>query len=122
MTRAPRRNVLVVQHDPELRATLGELLEDAGFRVTTAPTGRQALTLLSGVEPPSLILLDLHVPGLNGYDLLRHLAADPKLNPIPVVALSGLEHMPPPGVRALLSASFSAEELLRVVRAHHPGL
>ncbi len=80
--------VLVVEDDSTIRETLAELLADEGYGVTCAANGVEALALLGTEERPALILLDLMMPVMNGWDLRRALADDPRLAAIPVVVLS----------------------------------
>jgi two-component system cell cycle response regulator DivK len=79
--------VLVVEDNPvnlELAATL---LEEQGCEVLVATTGAAALQLLAEVHP-DLILMDVQLPGMSGYQVTRRLKADPALRDIPVVALT----------------------------------
>lgn len=66
--------VLVVEDDPDLLALVETLLLDAGYRVATAPEGRAALASV-GAEMPALILLDMRMPGMNGWDFAREFRA-----------------------------------------------
>jgi CheY-like chemotaxis protein len=79
--------VLLVEDDDAVRETAAEVLRLAGFKVTTASNGAEALQLL-GKGPVGLILLDLRMPVLDGWAFLRHRASDPKLLATPVVILS----------------------------------
>jgi CheY-like chemotaxis protein len=81
------RLVLVVDDDDDLRASLAELLLMYGFDVLTACNGEEALQLLL-VHRPSLILLDLKMPVMNGWQLLQALDADDELRALPVIVLS----------------------------------
>lgn len=82
------RTVLVVDDDPYIREALAEVLEDEGYPVATAADGEEALERLAGAPAPALILLDLRMPGMSGWELRRRLLADPSLAGIPVVLLS----------------------------------
>lgn len=82
------RTVLVVDDDPYIREALAEVLEDEGYPVVTAGDGEEALDRLGRSSPPSLILLDLRMPGMSGWELRRRLLAEPRLAGIPVVLLS----------------------------------
>jgi len=86
----PNLHVLIVDDDPDLRASLRDLLEDVGCSVTEASSGRQALTYLLSVEAePSLIILDLKMPAMDGNKLLELLDAYAQLSAIPIIVLSG---------------------------------
>lgn len=80
---------MVVEDDFSVRETLQELLEEEGFRVTPASNGREALDRLRGVEGgPRLILLDLRMPVMDGWQFRAAMRADPLLSGIPVVVMS----------------------------------
>lgn len=87
--RRPKRSVLIVDDDPDVRDTLSDALEEEGFSVLTARDGREALAqLLVPGQRPDVILLDLMMPAMNGFELQEVLRADPRLSGIPVVALT----------------------------------
>ncbi len=80
--------VLVVDDDPYIREALAEVLEDEGYRVATARDGEEALERLGREPLPALILLDLRMPGMSGWEVRRRLLEVPALARIPVVLLS----------------------------------
>jgi CheY-like chemotaxis protein len=80
--------VLLVDDDGALRETAAEVLRLAGFDVTTAANGAEALAILAR-GPVGAILLDLRMPVLDGWSFLRHRASDPDLSATPVIILSG---------------------------------
>ncbi len=82
------REVLVVEDDTDLRESLSQALRDHGFGVTPATNGQEALDLLHAGARPSVILLDLMMPGLNGWQLRAALRRDPGLAQIPQVVIS----------------------------------
>jgi CheY-like chemotaxis protein len=83
------RSVLIVEDDPEIRETLKEIIELEGYTAFTAPDGRKALELLRGsAQRPCLVLLDLMMPVMNGWELLDLREQDLKLATIPVVVVS----------------------------------
>lgn len=80
-----QRPVLVVDDDLDIREALAETLEDHGFTVLTAANGMEALALVRRSEVnPSVILLDLMMPVLDGYGFLAERRKDPALFSIPV--------------------------------------
>ncbi len=112
-------DVLVVEDDDSIRETLRELLEDEGYGVLWAENGVEALRQLRTCTP-RVILLDLMMPVMNGWQLRKELQRDPALAHIPVVVVSA-EHMLDQKVGALaaqayLSKPFELEALLRTVR------
>jgi len=85
----PSAPVLIVDDNAEVRDDFGALLESDGYRVVAASDGREALRLLrSGGIMPCLILLDLTMPRMSGWDFRAEQARDETLAPIPVVVLS----------------------------------
>ncbi|HAX25890.1 MAG TPA: response regulator, partial [Chloroflexi bacterium] len=80
-------HILIVDDDPTIRSALEALLEDEGFAPQTASNGQEALRMVHD-NPPSLILMDLMMPVMNGIDAVRELKADPRTSAIPVIAMS----------------------------------
>jgi two-component system response regulator MprA len=81
-------DVLVVEDDPDISSMLVEVLDLEGYRTATAANGREALNLLHAGLRPRLILLDLMMPELNGWQFRAAQLEDPRLAEIPVVVLS----------------------------------
>ena len=80
--------VLIVDDDFDLRETLTDVLEDAGYGVATAADGVEALAYLRSHPPPTVILLDWMMPNCNGAQFRAEQLADPALAAIPVVLLT----------------------------------
>lgn len=83
-----RGRVLIVDDDPYIRDTLEEVLEDAGYGVTAAQSGDIALGLLQGGASFDVALVDINMPGMDGYELMSRIAAHPSLAPMPVIAMT----------------------------------
>ena len=79
--------ILVVEDDDDIRDSLKELLEEEGYRVDTAANGEQALGRLSG-EPPHLILLDLMMPVMDGWEFQKQLRQIPCFARVPIIVIS----------------------------------
>jgi CheY-like chemotaxis protein len=86
VTPAPRR-VLVVDDDYHVRPTLARLLQRGGFEVVQVADGRSALEQVQ-LAPPDLILLDICMPDIDGFEVLRRLKQNPDHRDIPVVVLT----------------------------------
>jgi CheY-like chemotaxis protein len=84
----PRPLVLVVDDDDDTRNCVSSVLEAEGYGVATARNGREALDLLGKLERPSLILLDLMMPVMSGWDVLEALKKSPELGSLPVVVFT----------------------------------
>jgi CheY-like chemotaxis protein len=81
--------VMVVDDDPGIRESIETLLPMFGHAVVGAADGAEALARLRAGDRPCLILLDLMMPGLNGFDLRTHLMADATLAEIPIIVITG---------------------------------
>ncbi|NOZ28873.1 MAG: response regulator [Chloroflexi bacterium] len=79
--------ILVVDDEPDVQKLLALILTKAGFQVATADNGEEALAQAASVAP-DLILLDIMMPGMDGYEVLKRLRSDPVLTHIPVIILS----------------------------------
>lgn len=82
--------ILVVDDDASIRNLLSQELAEAGYQVMEAENGMEALAVARR-ERPALIILDLMMPGISGFDVLSALKSDPATSPIPVLILSVLE-------------------------------
>lgn len=86
--------VLIVEDDAELREVMGLALESEGYNVESASDGREALERLRGGTKPCLILLDLMMPVMNGWQFRDEQVHDPTLADIPVVVVSAATDLP----------------------------
>ena len=113
-----RRTVLIVEDDPFMRELEAELLEEAGYKVETAASGLDAIESLSQ-RRPDLVILDIVMPGIDGWVVLRHIAAvqDP---PAVIVTTSLAEFVPPSTlgrwVAGHLLKPFRGDALLKMCR------
>jgi CheY-like chemotaxis protein len=82
------RDVLVVEDDDDVRESVTLLLEGDDVRVTGVANGREAMEYLGSKPAPCVIVLDLMMPHVTGWDLLRWLRRDPELAAIPVIIVS----------------------------------
>jgi CheY-like chemotaxis protein len=86
------RTIVIIDDDRELRDTLRDVLEAEGWRVEAAADGALGLACLTALvergAPPSLVLLDLMMPVMDGWQLSRAMAEDPRLAVVPVLVLS----------------------------------
>jgi len=88
-----RDRILVVDDDPDNRAMIGHFLTNWGFAVDDAKNGKVALEKVKA-NPPSLVLLDLEMPEMDGFETCERLKTDPDTEWIPVIIFTGLEKMP----------------------------
>jgi signal transduction histidine kinase len=85
---AAREHILLVEDDRSIRVVLQGILEDEGYRVTVAENGRRALERLRSSAVPDLIVLDLRMPVMDGWEFRAAQKSDPTLARIPVLAVS----------------------------------
>jgi CheY-like chemotaxis protein len=90
MAEDERKKVLVVDDDPRNRKLMEMLIQADGFAVRSVDSGPAALAAVAA-EPPEHILLDIMMPGMDGFDVLRRLKADPLVSRIPVVMVTALD-------------------------------
>jgi len=81
------RNIIIVEDDEDIADSIRYNLDREGFRVRVAVTGEDALSLILN-GPPSLILLDLNLPGMSGFEICRRLRAEPTTATIPILMLT----------------------------------
>lgn len=115
--------VLVVEDDPEINELVGAYVELAGFRRRAALTGEEALRE-ARAHTPALIILDLMLPDLDGFEVYRRLRRDPETWGVPVMILSALgrdecrQQAQEYGAVAYLTKPFDPDRLIETVRAH----
>jgi len=110
---------MVVEDDSDVRETILELLTEEGYQARGATNGRDALEKLRGARVPGLILLDLRMPVMDGWEFRRQMRRDPALSEIPVVVMSadcGLEKKTEGlAVAAVLAKPVGLEHLLQTI-------
>jgi len=115
------RRILVVDDQPSIRGILETALSDAGADVWCVPDGPTAITLLETASP-ELILLDLAMPGMNGWQVLEALSGQPRTASIPVVLETSTEDFPSfqrasrHGVAAFVNKPFRLAEVVETCR------
>lgn len=109
--------VLIVEDDEDIRSDLGAILRVKGFAVDEAANGKEALARMRAAEsPPCVVLLDLMMPVMNGWELRAAMQADTRLAAVPVVVMTGAgrEHAPI-AADAVLLKPFELARLLDLV-------
>jgi CheY-like chemotaxis protein len=82
--------VMLIDDDEDIRTVLSEALQDVGYEICCAASGREALTRLRSGYRPALILLDLMMPIMDGWQFRQEQLENPELAPIPVVVISAV--------------------------------
>src|ERR1044072_546856 len=95
---AKRCLVAIIEDDAEFRTMLRELLEEEQYRVVGLANGAEALEALRGDALPNVILLDVSMPVMDGFDFLRFRNEDSQLAAVPVVLVSNAQPPPWPGL------------------------
>ena len=114
MPRSPR--ILLIEDDPDLAEVVVEVLEMEAYRVSHAADGKAALALLARTELPDLILLDLMMPNMNGWEFRDAQLRDHRLAKIPVVVLSATgERSRPIDAAMVLRKPVTLDDLLLAV-------
>ncbi|MCU1283450.1 MAG: Sensory box histidine kinase/response regulator [bacterium] len=116
---------MVVDDDADIRDSIGDILELRGYRVARASNGREALDRLRAGARPCVILLDLMMPVLNGWEFREQQISDEALKAVPVVIISGDgstdQKAASIGVAEFLRKPLELSAILDVVRRHCGG-
>jgi two-component system, cell cycle response regulator DivK len=121
-----RKRILVVEDQEDNRRIVRDLLTSVGYEVIEAVTGDEGVAM-AGAHTPALILMDIQLPGLDGYAATRRIKADPALRQIPIIAvtsyaLSGDDlKAQQAGCDAYVSKPFSPRVLLAKIREFVPS-
>jgi len=120
-----RARILLVEDDADLRDSLCKAMEDAGYEVDGVRNGQEALEYLRREQPPCVVLLDLMMPVMTGWEFRDAQRADPALSDIPVVILTAdgraQSKADSLGVGKFLRKPVQLEELLGTVRSFRCG-
>ena len=114
----PACPVLIVEDDADLRDMMAQLLSIEGFGATTVANGQQALEYLRDHATPKLILLDLMMPVMDGWEFRREQRRNPSIAEVPVVVLSALDKIRAADLSAdaFLKKPLDFDRLLELVR------
>jgi diguanylate cyclase (GGDEF)-like protein len=121
--RNDEQSIVIVDDMPDNLRLLTGILNEQGYKVRPAPSGTRALATIQK-EPPALILLDIMMPDMDGYEVCRQLKADEGTNDIPIIFLSALNEVFDKvkafkaGGVDFITKPFQVEEVLARVRTH----
>jgi two-component system cell cycle response regulator DivK len=113
--------ILVVEDQEDLRGVLRTLLIGSGYEMLEAADGEAGVAKAKS-EPPDLILMDIQLPVLDGYDATRQIKSDPKLAATPIIAVSSFamkgdeEKARAAGCDHYVTKPYSPVQLLRIIR------
>ncbi len=117
-----KHTVIIIEDEPAIREMMQQILENAGYEVSTAAEGAAGLAQLrASTLKPCVILLDIMMPGVNGWDFLDAQRGDPSISHIPVVICSAYRE----SAKAIHPAAFlekpvQKEALLSAVKSLCP--
>ncbi len=110
--------ILLVEDDSGIRESVAEVLELEGYQVAAVSNGADAVEWLSRERPPDVLLVDLVMPVMNGFELLARVKADPRLADVRAILMTAAmpnAQSPIPAVDAMLPKPFDLDALLEVV-------
>jgi CheY-like chemotaxis protein len=114
-----RKRVLIVEDDLDIRESLEQILEIEGYQPLLAENGQQAVDLLEGGARPCLILLDLMMPVMSGWEFLKVQKESTTLATIPVVVVSAAgERAKTPTASGFIKKPIELERLLEVIHQY----
>jgi CheY-like chemotaxis protein len=109
------RSILVVDDYEDTLQAMSELLQGAGFHVRTARNGLDALNTMTSDDSISLVLLDLWMPVMDGWEFLQRKKSDPDLAEVPVVVISAISPVDLDGVKTVLPKPIDFDQLMETV-------
>ncbi len=110
-------SVLVVDDERDIREAVAEVLKDEGYDVIDARDGAEALSQLRA-HHPAVVLLDLMMPGMNGWEFCAARMREPELCAIPVIVISALGRVSGIDAAAFLQKPFELDALVSAVRQY----
>jgi DNA-binding response OmpR family regulator len=115
-----RAPVLIVEDDADLRDMMAQFFLLEGFNPKTVSNGREALEYLHQGQRPAVILLDLMMPVMDGWEFRRHQQGDPQVAKVPVIVLSALDRtrVGDLGEAAFMKKPLDFDRLLELVRRY----
>lgn len=110
-------SILVVEDDLRALDALTDLLEASGYTVQRAQNGQEALVQAKG-QPPGMILLDLSMPVMDGWEFMRQQRLEPSIADIPVVVITALVSAVPASAKALVTKPINVNRLMSLVEKY----
>ncbi|MGQ0506810.1 MAG: response regulator [Myxococcaceae bacterium] len=120
MKEPKRAIVFLVDDDNDLRESVEQALEGEGYIVLGARDGLEALARMRRISMPAVAVIDLMMPGMDGWELAKAMRADPALRHIPIIVVSTKGRAPVNGADRVLNKPVTAEALFAVVKEFLP--
>jgi len=113
----PQKSILLVEDNADLLDVIQNYLEIEGFDVFPASHGKQAIDFLIALQgkQPELMILDLMLPIVSGWDVLRQMRLHPRLDTIPVLVMTAAAQSIPEGAAAMIRKPFNLESFSRAI-------
>ena len=118
------KNILIVEDDKFLRELIVQKITNEGFHVSEAIDGEEGIKKIKE-EKPDMVLLDLILPGIDGFEVLSRMKEDPALSSVPVIVLSNLgqkedidKGMKLGAIDYLIKAHFTPGEIINKIKTH----
>ncbi len=121
--KSPQETILIVDDEPQNLKLLQKVLKEDGYKLRSAPSGEMGLAIVKKY-PPDIILLDINMPGMDGYQVCRSLKENELTSYIPIIFLTAYDELPEKlkgfetGAIDYITKPFQAEELLARVKSH----
>lgn len=115
------RIIFLADDDHDLRESLQDALEDAGYVVLPARSGTEALARMRGISMASLAIVDLNMPDMDGWELISTMRADQHLSTIPILVISSHGRESVTGVERFFRKPLVLTDLLRTVQELLPS-
>lgn len=116
------KKILFIEDESALQKTFGDILDQEGYEMVSAMDGEEGLKLIEA-QKPDLILLDLILPKIHGFDVLKKLKENPETKDIPVIVLTNLEGtgdvekaLELGATTYLVKANYSLEEIISKIK------
>lgn len=117
----PHGDVLLIEDDEEIRSALEDALAAEGFQVIATKNGAEGLEALESTEGISLVLLDLMMPVMNGYEFIGHVRKREDFRGIPLIVVSAnAERRKIDGADSVIHKPFDLDRLLESIRKVRP--
>jgi CheY-like chemotaxis protein len=110
--------VLIVEDDDGARAALGDLIDYEGYHVASCANGKEALEYLHTQPLPALIILDLQMPVMNGWQFCRERKKDTTIAAVPVVVITAFQFPGDLDVVAVVHKPIDIDHLMELVRCY----
>jgi CheY-like chemotaxis protein len=113
--------VLIIDDDQDVRQAMADLLKIEGFSAASAANGLEGLEKMRSEDHISMVLLDLWMPQMDGWEFLRQKGRDARIADVPVVVLSSIPPVSLDGAETILRKPVDTEPLLQILRRHCRG-